>query len=124
MRQGAFEREIERATRLLTHTVAPAIMTKSQKAVDYLGRAGVNASKDPTRPGTWKDQTGNLRKSISHVVEELPMKTVATVYAGMEYGLYVHLRSGYQVLVLPSEEARQKVRELLKGDGTFVRHGR
>lgn len=80
------------------------IESKGEQFLDAAARLGVNASKDKGRPDTWRDQTGNLRNSITHFLRQKPNgQPEAVVMAGMEYAVHVHFRDGYKVLVPPPE---------------------
>ena len=109
-----WDREVDRAINGVLHGLFPQLETKAEQAADFLGRSSVNQSKDPGRSDTWTDRTTNLRKSISHVVKKEGRKSVATVFAGMRYGLFVHIRDGYRVLLPPAKEDEGRLDRVLK----------
>jgi len=88
-------------------------------------------AKNPSRPGAWRDRTGNLRDSIMvEVLQPLEMKTadyrhgrtvafndtamlVALLYAGMDYGAALETRPGYSVLGYAVESMKRRMTPLL-----------
>lgn len=88
-------------------------------------------AKNPSRPGAWRDRTGNLRDSIMvEVLQPLEMKAVdyrhgrttahndsdmilALLYAGMTYGAALETKPGYSVLGYAVESLKRRMTPLL-----------
>jgi hypothetical protein len=102
----------------------------------YLGETMTNYAKDQGRPGAWKNQTGNLRASITWVVlgpnksQAVPYRTkgqgwktasvrnqtsmpMMVVFAGMDYAPYVEFKPGYNVLSGAFERYRPLAKQIL-----------
>jgi len=84
-------------------------------------------AKNPSRPGAWRDRTGNLRDSVMvEILKPLEMKVVdyrhgrttahndtamllGLLYAGMEYGAALETRPGYSVLGYAVESLKRRL---------------
>lgn len=84
----------------------------ARRALEAICRTIVNYCK---ANGPWTDRTGNLRNSIDFVLDSTSGVLKATVFAGMDYAIYVELKSGYWVLSGGVEYIRPILADLFKG---------
>ena len=82
-----------------------------RKAVENILRLMRDYAKDFA---PFKDRTGNLRNSIQYEMDE-GGTPAGTLYAGMNYAIYVELRDGYWVLQGAIDYFEPLVNELFKG---------
>lgn len=83
----------------------------ARRALEGICRAMVNYIKDN---GPWTDRTGNLRNSIDHVIDPTPGVIRGTVFAGMNYAVYVEYKEGYWVLSGGVEYIRPILKDIFK----------
>lgn len=88
-------------------------------------------AKNPSRPGAWRDRTGNLRDSIMvEVLQPLEMRPadyrhgrtvvhndtamlIGLLYAGMEYAAPLETKDGYSVLGYAVESFKRRMTPIL-----------
>lgn len=88
-------------------------------------------AKNPSRPGAWRDRTGNLRDSIMvEILRPLEMRPadyqhgrtvvhndtailIGLLYAGMEYAAPLETKPGYSVLGYAVETLKRKMTPIL-----------
>ncbi len=123
--------QLERA-RLKLNTLMTQIEDElGPEALEAVVSVMQNIAKSPSRPGAWRDRTGNLRDSIMvEILQPLEMKAVdyrhgrttahndtamilALLYAGMEYGAALETKSGYSVLSYAVESMKRRLTPLL-----------
>lgn len=84
----------------------------ARRALEAVCRTMVNYIK---ANGPWTDRTGNLRNSIDYVMDPAPGVLRATVFAGMEYAIFVELKEGYWVLSGGVEYIRPILKDIFRG---------
>lgn len=83
----------------------------ARRALEAICRTMVNYIK---ANGPWTDRTGNLRNSIDFELDQSPNVVRATVFAGMDYAIYVELKEGYWVLSGGVEYIRPILKDLFR----------
>lgn len=103
-----------KADRLLRALAERVTRTEAdaRRALEAICRVMVNYIK---ANGPWKDRTGNLRNSIDYRIDPTPGVIRATVFAGMDYAIYVELKDGYWVLSGGVEYIRPILKDIFKG---------
>ena len=71
---------------------------KLVNAVEAVSIEIVNDAKIGPHRGNYGNPTGNLRNSINYQLETNEKGIVSTIFAGMEYAIYVEFMVGYWVL--------------------------
>ncbi len=103
----------------------------SPEAIEAVLSVMQTVAKSPSRPGAWRDRTGNLRDSIMIDVlkpREVKMENyhhgrtaaynesdilTGILYAGMEYGASLETKPGYSVLGYAVESMRNRMTPVL-----------
>lgn len=119
--------QLDRARAKLSEIVAQVENDLGPEALEAVLSAMQTLAKNPSRPGAWRDRTGNLRDSIMvEVLKPLEMRPadyrhgrttmhndtamlIGLLYAGMDYGAALETKPGYSVLGYAVESLKRRM---------------